>query len=76
MIDIQAGKSYVIDYTNHEGRRAMRRITVLGFAFGSNQYHPVAEFLVHATDDERKDEGGKPLERTFSAKGIHDAKAA
>jgi hypothetical protein len=57
-----------IDYTNHRGVRAMRRIRPLEFHFGTSPYHPEPQFLIEAID---LDKGGH---RTFAAKDVHDWK--
>ena len=68
MLRVEIGKDYVVDYTNYRKERALRRIRVLGFEFGANEYHPEPELIVLALDLERE------VERTFAASGIHDVR--
>ncbi len=55
----------IIDYTNHRGERAKRRIRPKDFIFGMNAYHKTMCYLLVAFDIE------KDAERTFAMKDIH-----
>jgi predicted DNA-binding transcriptional regulator YafY len=57
----------VIDYTNHRGERASRRIRPLqnGFFYGKTEWHPKRQWLLDAFDCEKNDT------RTFAVVQIH-----
>jgi predicted DNA-binding transcriptional regulator YafY len=55
-----------IDYTNWRGERGKRWIVPNRIAFESSQWHPEAQWVLHAYDVE------KNAERSFAMKDIHD----
>lgn len=58
----------LIDYTNHEGKRAVREISPNGpggFVFDKSEWHPEEQWLLHAYDH------GKGAMRTFAMASIH-----
>lgn len=55
-----------IDYTNHRGERAFRRIHPLRLSFENNEWHHDSQWLIEAMDME------KSAVRTFSLSTIHD----
>lgn len=61
----QSGKIVEIDYTNYEGKRALRRILPIEIVFDQNPYHPGLQWFVRALDVERN------VERCFALKDIH-----
>jgi predicted DNA-binding transcriptional regulator YafY len=54
-----------IDYTNWRNERSSRIISPIELFFGSNLYHPEAQWLLVALDVE------KNATRTFALKNIH-----
>ena len=54
-----------IDYTNWEGERSKRVIIPIGVQYTSNQWHPEPQWLLIATDVEKREQ------RTFAMKDIH-----
>lgn len=68
----------VLDYTNHAGKRAMRRVVPLNLWFGESEYHPAeigAQWYLRALDFERGDPENPdaPLpERDFLFTSIHE----
>jgi|GEM_PF-6989585 len=58
-------KTVVIDYTNHRGERAERKVIPLSVWFGKTQYHRTAQWLLMAHDVEKR---GR---RDFAMKDIH-----
>jgi len=56
-----------IDYTNWRGERRVRRIHPVRIEFGSNEWHPEPQWLLHARDIEDVD---LPM-KTFALAGIH-----
>lgn len=59
-----------IDYTNHRGERRIRHIFPLTIEWGSNQWHPEDQWLLHAFDADRDEPA-----RGFAMAGIHSWKA-
>ena len=58
-----------IDYTNHHGERAIRRIIPRHIFWSSgNEWHPEPQWLLYARDLE------KDADRTFAMKDIHSWK--
>ena len=55
----------VIDYTNHRGERARRRIRPAAIRFGEAEWHPGPQWLMEAICLE------KNAQRTFAMKDIH-----
>lgn len=62
---IVPAQTYLIDYTNYQGKRSTRQILVRGVSFGTNPYHLSPGLMIDALDVERK------VERTFANSGIH-----
>jgi len=59
-------KSVIIDYTNHRGERAMRKITPNGMVqFKKTAYHPVMQWILTAWDH------SKGTWRDFAMDRIH-----
>lgn len=54
----------IIDYVNHRGERALRKIKPLKMWFGATAFHPEHQWLLDAVDVE------KSLERTFALASI------
>jgi predicted DNA-binding transcriptional regulator YafY len=54
-----------IDYTNHRGERAWRRIAPIELRFGQTEYHPEWQWLLDAIDV------SKGQARTFAMDDIH-----
>jgi hypothetical protein len=56
-----------VDYTNHRGERAVRRIAPLmgSLRFAATEWHPEPQWVFDAIDLE------KHAERTFALSGIH-----
>lgn len=54
-----------IDYTNHEGKRSLRRINPWYIVYGANQWHKEEQWLLQARDVD------KDATRTFAMKDIH-----
>lgn len=54
-----------IDYTNHRGERAVRKIRPLSINFTSTQYHPGFQWILHAVDVTKSER------RHFAMKDIH-----
>ena len=63
-------RQVVIDYTNHRGERAPRRILPLRIVWESSQWHPAEQWILVAVDIE------KGVERSFAMKDIHSWTAA
>jgi predicted DNA-binding transcriptional regulator YafY len=61
----------IIDYTNWIGVRSERKIMPLGLHFGSNEWHPVKQWLLYAVDLEKSEKGA---ERFFALTNIHSWK--
>jgi predicted DNA-binding transcriptional regulator YafY len=59
-------RQVVIDYTNHRGERRKRVVVPSFVAFEFNEWHPQAQWLLHAWDVE------KAAMRTFAMAGIHE----
>ncbi len=59
-------KTVVINYTNHRGQRANRRIRPTGLAFTSNEWHKELCWMVMARDLDIDED------RTFPLKSIHN----
>lgn len=58
-----------IDYTNHRGARAWRRIKVRSFFFGTSKpWHLEPQWLMTAVDLDRQ------VERTFAMSNVHDVR--
>ncbi len=55
----------VIDYTNWEGVRSKRHILPIKLWFGSNERHPIQQYLLEALDLDKKEV------RYFALRGIH-----
>lgn len=53
-------------YTNHRGKTSVRFARPINFCFGSTEYHPEPQWLMHAFDLD------KNAERTFAMKDIKD----
>lgn len=47
---LRTGERYLVEYTNWKGVKRQRKIEVMWFWFGSNQYHTVPQWLVHVND--------------------------
>lgn len=54
-----------IDYTNHRGERALRRVMPKQIYFGYSVHHPGQQWLLDAWDC------GKRADRTFAMKDVH-----
>lgn len=54
-----------IEYTNCQGKRAIRRIKPINMKFGANQWHQEPQYLLLAYDYERD------ALREFAMKSIH-----
>lgn len=69
----------VLDYTNHAGKRAMRRVVPLKLWFGESEYHPAAigpQWYLRALDIDKGDpeQPTAPLpERDFLFTSIHES---
>jgi predicted DNA-binding transcriptional regulator YafY len=72
MSDITSAKrqTAVIDYTNWRGERKTRTIMPIGIHFGSNEWHPVPQWMIYATDVDTGDD------RWFAMAGIHSWQTA
>jgi len=57
--------SVTIDYTNHRGERAKRRVLPLSWRFGTTKWHPVEQWLMTAHDLDTD------VEREFTVAEIH-----
>lgn len=55
----------LIDYTNHRGRRARRRVQPISIRFGHTDWHPEDQWLLLAFDSNHK------AEREFAMRDIH-----
>jgi len=57
----------ILDYTNHKGRRDLRRVVPTGHKlhWGSTEHHPDEQWLLEAYDLDRK------ALRTFAMKDVH-----
>lgn len=60
-------REVLIDYTNHRGERAVRRIEPIDIAFHSTDWHPEPQWLIEAIDLERP---GQPA-RWFALSCVH-----
>lgn len=54
-----------IDYTNHRGERAMRRIVPIRIFISSTEWHPETQWLLSAWDADRR------ADRAFAMANIH-----
>lgn len=54
-----------IDYTNHRGERSLRRIRPQSIEWGSTEWHPEKQWLLHAYDLD------KAVWRTFALRDVH-----
>jgi hypothetical protein len=54
-----------IDYTNHRGERALRRIKPLAITFERTTWHPEPQWLLWAQDIDKR------VKRAFAMKDIH-----
>lgn len=54
-----------IDYTNHRGERALRKIIPKTIEFGSTEWHPTGQWLLNAWDID------KMADRSFAMNQIH-----
>lgn len=54
-----------IDYTNHQGKRTVRRVTAMTIWRGVSEYHEGAQLFLHAYDIDRM------AERDFAIVDIH-----
>lgn len=59
-------RDVVIDYTNWEGKRSYRRIKPTGMTYGTTDWHPEPQHLLHARDLD------KHADRQFALKDIHN----
>jgi hypothetical protein len=59
------GEIIIVDYTNYEGKRGVRRIRPLSIIWGSNEWHREDQWLLLARDID------KNADRTFALKDIH-----
>jgi hypothetical protein len=55
----------IIDYTNYRGERAKREIVPSFLHWGSTEFHPEKQWLLHAFDI------SKDAHRIFAMKDIH-----
>lgn len=62
---VGGSKEVMIDYTNHRGERALRRIVPMRLVFESNEWHPEIQWLLEAVDVDRA------KSRTFALVNIH-----
>lgn len=53
-------------YINHRGEKSVRLVRPTGFSFGSTQWHPEEQWLLHAWDLH------KDSNRSFAMKDISD----
>lgn len=60
----------VIDYTNHRGERAERRIRPLEVKFKTTEWHPEPQWLLRAFDIDKQEL------REFAMKDIHSWRVA
>jgi predicted DNA-binding transcriptional regulator YafY len=58
-------KVVIIDYTNHRGFRAERKILPSGISFDSSEWHEGPQWLLDAYDLEKMES------RTFAMRDIH-----
>ena len=58
----------LIDYTNHRGERAWRRICPQQIIYNRNEWHPERQWLLVAYDFDKK------AERVFAMAMIHEWK--
>lgn len=63
------GSVLEFDYVNYREEAARRTITVIGFQFGSNDYHPEEQMFIQGFCHDRKQI------RTFACKDISNMKA-
>ena len=54
-----------LDYTNYQGKRALRRVTPLMLFMGETEHHPAFQWLFKAFDHDKQEE------RDFSVASIH-----
>lgn len=54
-----------LDYTNHRGERAVRRVQPLGLRFESTEWHPEPQWVLQAFDLDRR------AERSFALQDVH-----
>jgi hypothetical protein len=60
----------VIDYTNHKGQRALRKIVPRRIYYGESPWHPGGQYLLNALDVDKR------AERTFAMASIHSWRPA
>ena len=58
--------SVTFTYKNHRGETSVRLVCPIMIAFGSNEYHPDPQWLLHGWDIQ------KEAERTYAMKNIKD----
>lgn len=58
-------ETVTLDYTNYEGKRALRRVMILKLFMGQTEHHPKFQWLVKAYDVD------KDAVRDFSLSSIH-----
>lgn len=59
-------KDVTFTYTNHRGETSVRLVRPTKFWFGSTEWHPKPQWMMHALDL------NKNFERTFAMKDIKD----
>ena len=63
-------RTVFIDYTNWRGKRREREIVPLALTFESNEWHPDAQYMIEAIDEESGEH------RCFALANIHSWRAA
>ena len=58
-------ETVTLDYTNYEGKRALRRVMILELFMGQTEHHPKFQWLVKAYDVDKK------ALRDFALASIH-----
>lgn len=68
MIVVKLGTVIIFDYINWQGESSSREVYVKDFCYGSNEYHPEPQMLLHGLDIKKNEF------RMFAVKDMTDVK--
>lgn len=49
----RVGQAVEFFYSNHEGKRTLRRVLIESFSYGSNEWYPEPQFFLNCWDFDR-----------------------
>jgi hypothetical protein len=68
MIEVKQWEYIEFDYVNWKGKKGHRKARVLGFFFGTTEFHKEEQWLMQASDLDKKEE------RTFAMRDMSNIK--